>query len=209
MSKRPWLDKGRSISVQQAHPADAQEARARLMRTTFGLSFMTNHLAFRPAEENDSEAISDLVRRNICPETLPGWNAAAIEDLANNSTPQVVSLSLRNTAFANVCIVDDSIIGFINCESPRTISLLVVDPSVQRTGIGTRLLARALEHITITASDVSVVEVTATEYSMPFYRRHSFYPISEPIEFKGRRVIRMAFWRKNPLLSVSPGKAVL
>ncbi len=161
---------------------------------------MSSQLAFRPAEKGDASAISELIRRNVLPATLPDWTAAAAHRLFDENTPAAVSATIENAAFAHVCVANGSIVGYINCNSLRLISVVVVDPSVQRSGIGSHLLARALEHIATTAPDVSVVEVNATEYSMPFYRRHSFYPISELFEFEGRRLVRMAFWRKNPLL---------
>jgi ribosomal protein S18 acetylase RimI-like enzyme len=161
---------------------------------------MPSQLTFRPAELRDTHAISSLARSNILPATLPGWTTAAVNRLFDDSSPQAIGAHLENAIFSHVCIADGFIAGYINCKSPRLINLLVVSPSVQRSGIGSSLLAQALKHIATTASDVTVVEVTATEYSLPFYRRHSFYPISELIELDGRRLIRMAFWRKNPLL---------
>jgi predicted GNAT family N-acyltransferase len=108
-----------------------------------------------------------------------------------------------NANFTNVCVAEDTVVGYINCKSPRLIDLVVVDPAWQKSGIGSTLLARALRHIAETAPDVTAVEVSVTEYSLPFYRRHAFYPISEAIEIDGRRTIRMASWRTNPLLKRS------
>jgi hypothetical protein len=62
-------------------------------------------------------------------------------------------------------------------------------------------LERALLHIENATPEISVVEVNATEYSIPFYRRRAFYPISELIDFEGCRFVRMAFWRQSPLLN--------
>ncbi len=145
-------------------------------------------------------AVSDLVRRTFIPSTLPGWTVAAVNGLLEDNSPEALSARFENTAFAQVCVSDGSVVGYINCKLPRLISLLVVAPSIQRSGIGSGLLAQALGHIATNASDVSVVEVNATEHSIPFYRRHSFYPISELIEFEGCRFARMGFWRKSPLL---------
>ena len=57
-----------------------------------------------------------------------------------------------------------------------------------------------LQHLRRAAPDVSVVEVNATEYSLPFYRRFGFYPLSEFIEFDGCRFARLGYWRRNPLV---------
>jgi predicted GNAT family N-acyltransferase len=118
--------------------------------------------------------------------------------LFDGSTPEAAAAAFENSVFAEVCLNEHSVIGYINCNTPRLISVVVVDPSVHRSGIGSRLLRRALEHISKVAPDASIVEVNATDFSMPFYRRHSFYPISEPFDYEGRRLVRMALWRRNP-----------
>ena len=50
------------------------------------------------------------------------------------------------------------------------------------------------------APEVSAVEVNATEYSIPFYRRQGFHPLSGFIDYEGCRFARLGDWRKNPLL---------
>ncbi|MGE5095875.1 MAG: GNAT family N-acetyltransferase [Betaproteobacteria bacterium] len=113
---------------------------------------------------------------------------------ANLSRPRV------GLPFAEVCLVRGSIVGLITSKLPRLISLLIVDPMSQRQGIGSRLIERKRAHVTAAAPEISIVEVNATEYSLPFYRRHGFYPISEFIEFDGCRFVRLGYWRMNPLL---------
>jgi len=149
----------------------------------------------------DAEVVAELVRITFLPATLPGWTATAVANLFEENTPEALSSRFTNTPFAHVCVCDGSVVGYINCKLPRLLSLLVVHPSFQRLGIGSQLLDCALEHISAAAPEVSVVEVNATEYSVPFYRGRAFYPISEYIEHEGCRFVRMGFWRKSPLLS--------
>ena len=158
-----------------------------------------SQLAFRSAEGSDAQGVAELVRLTFVPPTLPGWTAAAVEKLLAENSASALSAVFQTTAFVHVCLSDCLVVGYINCKLPRLLSLLIVHPSFQRLGIGSQLLERALEHIEKTAPEVSVVEVNATEYSFPFYRRRAFYPISEPIEYEGCRFIRMGFWRKSPL----------
>jgi ribosomal protein S18 acetylase RimI-like enzyme len=160
-----------------------------------------SRLAYRSAEAADAHAVSDLVRATFRPETLPGWTAKAVEKLFEENSAAAFDARLESRSFTHVCLSDGSVVGYIDCKLPRLLSLLVVHPSFQRLGIGSQLLDRALEHIASTAPDVSVVEVNATEYSVPFYRRRSFYPLSEFIEHGGCRFVRMGFWRKSPLLT--------
>jgi ribosomal protein S18 acetylase RimI-like enzyme len=156
--------------------------------------------SYRPAHEADAEPISAIVHRALLPHTLPGWTAAAVERLLGENSPQSLREYLTKAPFAHVCVNAGSIVGFITSKKSRLVSLLVVDPAFQRLGVGSQLMSHMLEHVAAAAAEISVVEVNATEYSLPFYRRCGFYPISEFIEFEGCRFARLAYWRKNPLL---------
>jgi GNAT superfamily N-acetyltransferase len=156
--------------------------------------------AYRAATEADATALSGLVRHNVVAAMLPGWTAAAIDRLRAESTPDALRAAIVDASFAQLCVDGEDPVGYVYCKSPRVIGLVVVDPVVHRLGIGSLLLRQALAHVADVAPDQSVVEVNATEYSMPFYRRHAFYPISEVFDHDGRRMVRMALWRRNPAL---------
>jgi len=156
--------------------------------------------SYRPAQESDGPAISALRARALSNETLPGWTADAISNLLAKSASQPIRERIQEAAFAHVALDCDDIVGFILCKHPRFINLLIVEPSLQRRGIGSHLMRLMLQYLCGAAPDVSVVEVNATEYSLPFYRRFGFYPLSEFIEFDGCRFARLGYWRRNPLV---------
>lgn len=155
---------------------------------------------YRPAEESDAEAISSLVKDALLPSTLPGWTPEAIASLLAKASPDALRGHITEAAFAHISLDGRSVVGFILSRKLRFLNLLVVQPSLQRRGIGSQLMQRMLEHVAAAAPDLSVVEVNGTEYSFSFYRRFGFYPLSEVIEYDGCRFIRLGYWRKNPLL---------
>ncbi len=157
--------------------------------------------SYRPAVESDAESISELVKRALLPNTLPGWTRAAVDHLFEENSPQALREHVREVPFAHVCENLDSVVGLIISKNSRLLSLLAVDASHQRCGIGSQLVQHFLSHIAEKAPDLSVAEVNATEYSFPFYRQRGFYPISDFLEYEGCRFVRMGYWRKNPLLS--------
>ena len=156
--------------------------------------------SYRSARDSDAEQVSELLHRALLPNALPGWTLAAIEHLFVQNSPQALRERIREAAFAHVCLSSGGVAGFIISEKSRFLSLLAVDPSLQRRGIGSALVEYLLVHITKNVSDVSVVEVNASEYSLPFYCRRGFYPISKVIDYEGCRFVRLGYWRKNPLL---------
>ena len=128
---------------------------------------LMSRLAFRSAEGPDAQGVAELVQLTFLPPTLPGWTAAAVEKLFQENSPEALSGRFETAAFAHVCVCDGLVVGYIDSKLPRLLSLLVVHPSFQRHGIGSQLLERAFEHIQTAAPEVSVVEVNATEYSIP------------------------------------------
>jgi GNAT superfamily N-acetyltransferase len=158
--------------------------------------------SYRPADVADSDSIAELVQATLLPHTLPGWTPAAIAHLFAENSPDTLREHFRQAAFTQVCSTKGAIVGFIHCKKSRLLGLLAVHPSVQRRGIGSQLLQCMLAHVADVAPEVSVVEVNATEHSLPFYLRRGFYPLSEFIEYEGCRFARLGYWRKNPLLGV-------
>ena len=153
---------------------------------------------YRAARESDAVAISALVHHALHSATLPGWSPEAVASLLAKGRPDGIREKIRDAAFAHAAVVDDSVVGFILCTNLRFLNLLVVDPAFQCKGIGSHLMKCMLEHLRDAAPELSVVEVNATEYSLPFYGRFGFYPLSEMIESDGCRFIRLGHWLRNP-----------
>ena len=158
-------------------------------------------LSYRPARGSDARAISSLVKRALSEGALPGWTPHAISELIGKATVEAIRGHIAEASFAHVAVADRRVAGFILCKHARFLNLLVVEPSLQRRGIGSHLVRSMLQHLSATAPELSVVELNATEASLPFYRRLGFYPLSEFVEFGGCRFARLGFWRRNPVLS--------
>jgi GNAT superfamily N-acetyltransferase len=160
-----------------------------------------NPSSFRAANECDAEAIAALIKDAVLPATLPGWTSNAMEGLFAKNSPEALRANIKEAAFTGVDIVDGAIVAFILSKKSRYLNLLVVTPQFQRRGIGSQLIMHLLKHVAEVAPEISVVEVNASEYSLPFYRRFGFCPLSEFIEYEGHRFVHLGYWRNNPMLS--------
>lgn len=153
---------------------------------------------YRRAKLSDAPALSNLARRALQPHALAGWTDYAIRRLLDENSESALCDCVSAAAFVHLCVESDSVVAFIANKVPRLVSLLVVDPDRQRQGIGSRLGATMLDFAGTHAPDVSVVEVNATEYSVPSIAGTA--SLSSFIDYEGCRFARLGCWRKNPLL---------
>ena len=152
-------------------------------------------LTFRAALAQDAATVSVVISSAFGPGTTPGWSEPALERFRLENTPDKLTECFATGFFQRVCEVDGTAIAYVYLSKPHLISLVAVHPNYQRKGVASALLAAAMEHLDQNGSDVSVVEVSSTDHSAPFYLAKGFYPISPVLTFEGSRFTRMAFWR--------------
>jgi putative acetyltransferase len=141
-------------------------------------------LLIRPEEPRDFAAISDLIQRAFAPMPFADGNE---QDLPNKfRAAGVLSLSL-------VAEMDDKIAGHVAL-TPAThesgvagwfgLGPLAVEPDLQRTGIGTALIAEAKAWLALRGAAGCIV-MGDTNY----YPRHGFLPapqsapVNEPAQY--------------------------
>lgn len=104
----------------------------------------------RPARPADAEAIGAVQARSW----LAAYSQLAPRDVLNAVTPQRLAAAWSATLAqapspahaVQVAIEDDRVVGVVACDDSGEIATLVVDPSAQRRGHGSRLLAATAEH---------------------------------------------------------------
>src|SRR6185437_10183193 len=97
----------------------------------------------------------------LLPGTLPGWTSEAVSGLLAKASPEAMIEHIGRAAFAHVSVDERRVVGFILCTSWRFLNLLVVEPSLQRQGIGSHLVKLLFQQLADAAPDLSVVEVNA------------------------------------------------
>jgi len=155
---------------------------------------LADELCFRTAANEDALGISMLVSRVFTPDRVPGWGAEALASIHEENSGTSLLNALASSVFHRVVIADGNVVAYVNFTKPHLLAILAVASESQGQGIGSRLIVDATTEIDKTHPEIEVLQVNATESSMPFYVKHGFYPISAMLNVDDRRFVRMALW---------------
>ncbi|XBG32400.1 GNAT family N-acetyltransferase [Pseudomonas sp. 13.2] len=111
----------------------------------------------------------------------PTLSAQGIETFTQVSAPQAFAERMQGDNLMLACFFEGAIAGLIELKEGRHVAMLFIAPSLQRRGIGKRLMNAALEH----ARTEVVVTVKASLSSVPAYQRYGFTPAGDVGEFAG------------------------
>ena len=148
----------------------------------------------RPASEADADALSALVRESFTGLASEGWTSSAVAFLLAEASPESLALKLRQPTFAAGTFVGPQAVGFLLMLTPSVLGMMFVHPLWFRRGIGRALWEQARAHVEAAHPEVKTVELNATRFAFPFYRRLGFVPVSAEFRRAGCRAIRMACW---------------
>ncbi|MGL4232308.1 MAG: GNAT family N-acetyltransferase [Casimicrobium sp.] len=154
----------------------------------------SHHVSFRTATKDDAMGVASLVERTFTMALVPGWSIESLRSIHEENSAEALAVSFAQAAYQRIAIVEEKIIGYINFSKPHLLSIIAVDASQHRRGIGARLLLDAIEAIDKAYLDIELLQLSATELSQPFYAKHGFYPISPMLNVGDRRFVRMAMW---------------
>lgn len=155
---------------------------------------MNVSFAIRAAHVEDAPAVSRLIQSAFTPETVPGWSTAAIQSIVESNNEETLAATFSNAALVRVAVIEQRVVGYVCFEKPHLLAIVAVDPSHQRQGIASALIADAIAAIDQAHPELEVLQVNATELSQPLYAKHGFYPISPMMNVAERRFVRMAKW---------------
>ena len=155
---------------------------------------MADGLCFRTATNQDAHGISLLIRRVFTADIVAGWGVDALANVHEESIGASLLNALAASAFQRVVIAREGVVAYINFTKPHLLAVLAVTSDLQGQGIGSRLIVEAIAEIDRANLGVEVLQVNATENSMPFYAKHGFFPITPMLNVEDRRFIRMALW---------------
>jgi len=150
-----------------------------------------DNFSFSKAEENDVEAIHDLVSNVYDEFVAPNYIQEGNQEFYKYLEITAISNRLQNNHFIILCKDDDTVVGMIEMRNFNHVSMLFVDAVYQGRGIAKELLKRALEVCKEQNSEVKEVSVHASPNSVAIYEKLGFMRIKEEQVINGIRFTPM------------------
>lgn len=148
----------------------------------------------RLATPEDAVAIAALIAQSFLALAAADWDPDARERFLGEAATERLRERIPMAAYAGCATADGELAGFILLPKPSHVGLCFVHPSALNLGVGRGLWERARAALATNFPEVTTVELNATSYSVPFYRKLGFVPISGPFTLRGCRATRMACW---------------
>ena len=148
-------------------------------------------LIFRPMEMGEETETCNLVVRVFNDLVAPQYSQEGVNEFLKYAQPDAFLRRSQRNHFALLATVPNRIIGMIEIRDDSHVSLLFVDRSSQRKGVGRELLRRALEICRGNKPELREVTVNASPNSVQIYARLGFRPTRSEQVINGIRFTPM------------------
>lgn len=142
----------------------------------------------RPGEESDVIA---LVLRVFAEFVAPGYSQEGVVEFMKYASADDLAKRTSEGNFVLVAEAGQAVIGVIEIRESNHVSLLFVEPSFHRKGIGRELVKRAIERCRVRKPDVNRITVNASPNAHGAYRAIGFQDIGSETTVRGIRFIPM------------------
>jgi GNAT superfamily N-acetyltransferase len=129
-----------------------------------------------PGEEVE---VSNLVARSFNEFIAPDFPEEGIEEFFRYANPRALIKRSEGSHFILVAEAEESIVGIIEIREMKHVSMLFVDKSFHRRGIGKELLRAALDKIKSGSRPPKKVTVHSSRFAVPFYNSLGFVRTGE------------------------------
>jgi GNAT superfamily N-acetyltransferase len=135
---------------------------------------------YRLMDPGEEEQVCALVTAVFRSYVAPGFPPEGVQAFLDYVQPEALLARSLGGHFVLVAEVDGRIVGAIEVRDEEHISLLFVDRSHQRRGIGRELVRRALRVCGAVGLPPSQISVNSSLFAVPFYESLGFRPTSAP-----------------------------
>jgi GNAT superfamily N-acetyltransferase len=136
----------------------------------------------------DVLAASQLIGRSFSDAVAPTLTNEGVNTFMSGSTPESIEKRLASGNTFVVCMNEKTLVGVGEIRNQNHINLLFVEPSMQRNGIGRKLL-----HSLICETSKNNVTVNSSLNSVEAYKNFGFQKTGPESELKGIRYQPMVY----------------
>ena len=141
---------------------------------------MNEHdVLYRAARPGEETAVSNLAARSFNEFIAPDFSEEGIDEFFKYANPRSLKKRSEDSHFVLVAEAGGEIAGMIEIREMKHISMLFVDKSRHRKGIGKGLFRLALDRIKSEESPPESVTVHSSRFAVPFYENLGFVRTSE------------------------------
>lgn len=127
-------------------------------------------IQIRRFEDDDAHPANRIIRTCFTTMNLGDFTSAGVASQLGENSPERLIENARTTAMF-VATADNRLVGLGGHDAER-VRTLFVDPSFQRTGIGSLILSKVLAHAR--QEGIGRLECWSTPFAEPFYKREGF-----------------------------------
>ena len=136
---------------------------------------MGDLITYRVIEPGEEKKVSELVLESFGEFIRHEYSQEGIDEFRRYAQPEALEQRSRADHCVLVATLKDRIAGVIEIRQHDHISLLFVERRLQRKGIATDLLQKALEVMRTAKPDLERVTVNSSRYGVPAYEKLGFH----------------------------------
>lgn len=136
---------------------------------------MNKAVKIRSMYPGEETSVSDLIVRTFQRDIAPHYVEEGIREFLSYVTPEAILSRQAQNHVALVAIQDAQLVGMLELREYSHVSLLFVEATRQRKGIGRHLMEEALRLCKIHHPGLSEITVNSSPNSVEAYKRFGFY----------------------------------
>jgi ribosomal protein S18 acetylase RimI-like enzyme len=148
-------------------------------------------ISIRPMRPDEVLAVVGLVARSFWLSVAPLYSPQGTAEFLAYANAESMLRRLEEDHFVLVALQTGQVVGMVEVRHHEHISLLFVEPSHQRQGIGRALLSQALQAMRESRPDLVEITVNSSPNSVEAYTHFGFIPTAPLQEKNGIRFVPM------------------
>ena len=140
------------------------------MRTVFTI---------RQTKPGEEVPVCNLVARSFNEFIAPEFSEEGIEEFFKYANPREFKKRSESGYFSMIAESESTIVGVIEINNSRHISMLFVEKDHHKKGIAKNLIKNSFEELRAEKKQIDAITVNSSRYAVPFYEKLGFLQYEE------------------------------